>query len=146
MVFIGSEFNEAVTVYQAADSHFVKLNPPGKIIWLEKVSRQETLSAFADCDVFVLSASFEAQPIVILEAMAYSKPWIARQAGCIGEFPGGICVKNKRTMSMAMRQMASDPKLRKKLGEAGRTAIEAKYQLRQYKERFCQLVEDVVRK
>lgn len=144
LVFIGSEFNDSSSVYMAADASAAKSNTPGKIFWLEKLSRVETLQALADSDVCVLSANFEAQPIVLLEAMAFSKPWIARQAGCIRELPGGFCVKNQKAMSEAMRQLAQDPDLRQKLGKEGRKAIEAKYQRKKYEELYCRLVEEVV--
>jgi glycosyltransferase involved in cell wall biosynthesis len=144
LVFIGSEFNDSSARFQQQDCQAAQSSPPGKIHWLQNISREEALAALAECDVVVLSANHEGQPIVLLEAMARGKPWIARKAGCIGELSGGLCTKNRKTMSKAMRQMALNPNLRKKLGQEGRAAVEAKYQRKDYEEHYCRLVEEVV--
>jgi len=143
LVFIGSEFNDSSAEFQRADAPFAVPEAPGKIIWLEKQTRETTLNALTDCDVFVLSASWEAQPIVVLEAMAERKPWIAREAGCIGEMPGGLCVKSKTGMAHAMKTLALDSNLRSRLGQLGLEAVEKFYNRKMYSESFCQLVEEV---
>jgi glycosyltransferase involved in cell wall biosynthesis len=108
------------------DAHSL-LNSVGAIIWLEKVPRDATLSSFSDCDCFVLSSEREAQPIARLEAMNFTRPWIARDAGCISEMPGGIVVYNTSTMAEAMRRLAKDPEQRADLGRSGFTATQEVY-------------------
>lgn len=144
LVFIGSELNEAAARFIRADAKLAGHNAPGKVIWLEKVSREETLGALAESDVFVLSANFEGQPIVLLEAMAFRRPWVARKAGCIEDLKGGVCVRNPKAMAEAMRRLAVDPDLRKKLGQEGLIAFNSYYQRKQYETNFCELIEDTV--
>jgi glycosyltransferase involved in cell wall biosynthesis len=143
LVFIGSEFNEYSRAFQQEDAQHPADSNAGGIIWLEKISRVETLNAIAACDAFVLSANHEAQPISLLEAMRESKPWIAREAGCIDEMPGGLCVHTEITMADSMNRMAQDKGLRKSLGAAGRTAVETTYNLDCYTESYCRLVEEL---
>ncbi|MEI6790922.1 MAG: glycosyltransferase family 4 protein [Myxococcaceae bacterium] len=146
LVFIGSEFNEFSEVFQKADSPWDLENSPGKIIWMEKVSREVTANALAGCDVFVLSASHEAQPISLLEAMREGKPWIARDAGCISEMPGGLCVKTVDSMAHAMKDLVSKWDFRCQLGLAGRYAVETTFNREAYASSYCRLVEELVKK
>jgi glycosyltransferase involved in cell wall biosynthesis len=108
------------------------------------ISRPETLAALSDCDVVVLSAKQEALPFVLLEAMAYQKAWVARRAGCIQYLPGGICVHSEKQMAKAMQLMASQPDQKKCLGLVGRISVENHFSRKQYANRYCELVRDVV--
>ena len=144
LVFIGSEFNESSARFQVEDAKIAKVFPPGKIHWLQKVSREETLAALADCNVVVLSANHEGQPIVLLEAMAHEKPWIARKAGCIEELPGGLCVSTVRKMAETMKKMAADSGQRARLGWEGAMAVQRRFSRQEYSQSYCQLVERLV--
>jgi glycosyltransferase involved in cell wall biosynthesis len=90
-----------------------------------------------------LSADHEAQPIALLEAMRESKPWIARESGCISEMPGGIFIKTEAEMTAEMQQLTADKDLRETLGEAGRNAIETVYKREKYEESYLRLVQDL---
>jgi len=141
LVFIGSKFNPFSRSLQSDDAEHSLLKSFGKIIWLENVPREETLSAFSTCDCFVLSSEREAQPIVLLEAMSFSRPWIARNSGCISEMPGGIVVQSTTTMAEAMQRIASDSKQRAKLGKLGFFAIQDVYNKDKTNSAWIKLVE-----
>ena len=141
LVFIGSKFNPFSRLLQSDDAEDSLLKSFGKIIWLENVPREETLSAFSTCDCFVLSSEREAQPIALLEAMSFSRPWIARDSGCISEMPGGIVVQSTTTMAEAMQQIASDSKQRAKLGKLGFFAIQDVYNKDKTTSAWIKLVE-----
>jgi glycosyltransferase involved in cell wall biosynthesis len=143
LVFIGSEFNHDYARFKAEDDSLTDSAKIGRIIWLEGQSREKTLNAFAACDAFVLSADHEAQPIALLEAMRESKPWIARESGCISEMPGGIFIKTEAEMTAEMQQLTADKDLRETLGEAGRNAIETVYKREKYEESYLRLVQDL---
>ncbi|MEO8614568.1 MAG: glycosyltransferase family 4 protein [Luteolibacter sp.] len=144
LVFIGSEFNEESRRFQKADALLMNDSTPGRIIWLEKQSRKETLDALAGCDVFLLSAYHEAQPIAILEAMREGKPWIARDAGCIASMEGGRCVKSEAAMAAAMRQFNEDKTLRDRLAAEGAAAVATRYNRETYVKSYCDLVEELL--
>jgi len=143
LVFIGSEFNEFSAVFQKADATWAMPEAPGKIIWLEKKGRETTLAALADCDVFVLSANHEAQPIVLLEAMSESKPWIARNAGCIPEMPGGVCVFSEKQMALEMRRLAQNTSARSALGNIGLSAIKSRFSRISYANSYSNLIQQL---
>jgi glycosyltransferase involved in cell wall biosynthesis len=143
LVFIGSDFNIHSDQFQAADNALPENQKIGKILWLEKLTRDETLNAIAACDAFVLSANHEAQPIVLLEAMRDSKPWIARKAGCISEMPGGLTIRTELEMAMNMRQLHANPDQIIALGQQGRSAVEKIYNHFSYKQKYIDLVNEV---
>jgi glycosyltransferase involved in cell wall biosynthesis len=143
LVFIGSEFNECSAAFQKTDAKANTCSSGGRIVWLEKVDRENTLRAIQACDTFVLSANHEAQPIALLEAMSYGRPWIARAAGCIDRMEGGLCVKSVRGMAEAMCRLASSSQLRSRLGATGRLAVELNYNYIQYGRSYCNLMREL---
>jgi len=145
LIFIGSEFNECSDAFRKADYKASTHLQGGNIVWLEKVTREHTLGALQACDAFVLSANHEAQPIVLLEAMSYGKPWIARKAGCIDRLEGGLCVRSVDAMAESMRKITMDGEQRSRLAEDGRQAAKARYSLRQYGRSYCYLVKELLR-
>lgn len=145
LIFIGSEFNECSAAFQRADNEARLPKSAGRVFWLEKVSREHTLSAIQECDTFVLSANHEAQPIALLEAMSYGKPWIARSAGCIDCMEGGVCVRSASSMARAMRLLANDAVLHDTLGKTGRRAVEQKYSSSRYRQQYRNLLREVAR-
>jgi len=143
LIFIGSEFNSESERFQKEDASLAESDRIGNIIWLQGQSREHILNAFAACDAFVLSADHEAQPIALLEAMRESKPWIARDAGCIADMPGGICIKTEAQMAHSMRHLAVDTDQDLKLGTTGRQAIETCYNRAAYVESYCNMVSEL---
>jgi glycosyltransferase involved in cell wall biosynthesis len=143
LVFIGSDFNEWSDKFQKEDAESPHVDFSGRIIWLEKLDRQSTLAAFAECDAFVLSADHEAQPIALLEAMREQKPWIARDAGCISEMPGGICVGSEMEMAGAMRIVYNNKSFKEARAIEGRRAIEILYNLESYKSAYISLIQEI---
>lgn len=143
LVFIGSEFNECSEAFQAEDEPWTRQTRGERILWLEKQDRTTTLDAVAAADVFVLSANHEAQPIALLEAMREATPWIARDAGCIREMPGGICTFSETEMTHAMLRLADDPALRAQLGSEGAAAVATTYNRTAYQNAWCDLIREI---
>ena len=115
----------------------------GQVLFFEGLQRDETFSALRDCDVKVLAADAETQPIVLLEAMAAAKPFISTNTGCVNEFKGGIVVRDAAEMAKAMRRLATSPHERNRLGSEGRQDYEAHYSLEQTSKVWLQLLEEV---
>ena len=144
LVFIAPECNAWMERCQEADLAYPSPAANSGVLWLTKLSREMTLDSFAACDIYLSSSLWETQPISILEAMRECKPWIALRAGCISEFPGGLCVSSLREMVLAIRRLGTNPEERKTLGQAGRQAVESKYSMDRLASAYCQLVEQLV--
>lgn len=62
--------------------------------FLNDIPREHVVQSYFESDVFVFPSQQECGPIVVLEAMAAKKPWIAMNVGHIGQLDGGICVES----------------------------------------------------
>jgi len=128
LVFIGSEYNAYQIGVQKLDQELTQSCPEGCVVFLEKISRELTIAAFKACDVVVLTAKQETQPIVLIEAMAFGKPFISTESsGCIRELAGGIVVDSEHEISQQMRRLAENHNDRHALGNAGQKAFSAHY-------------------
>ena len=108
LIFIGSEFNEYFSKLQKVHDLRCQGVAAGNVIFLQGISRSETIQAYVDSNCFVLSAKAETQPIVLLEAMGAGIPWISTDTGCVQEMPGGVVVNSKKSMTIAMQRIATD--------------------------------------
>jgi glycosyltransferase involved in cell wall biosynthesis len=84
-------------------------------------------SVLAEAQMFFLPSKVETAPLVILEAMARSVPWVSYDVGMVHALPGGLVVADLDEAVDALRSLASDADRRRALAAAGREAIERKY-------------------
>lgn len=124
LVFIGSSLGDYGRELQNQWSKIQSRYPEISVYFLEKFSRPEVVSAFKCCDVLLLSATAETQPIVILEAMACSKPFISTDTGCVSELQGGVVVSDVSDMALHMRRLAENVSERDALGQLARKYFE----------------------
>lgn len=143
LVLIGSELGDYGRRMVGLWQELQAAGAGGRVLFLEGLERNETLATLQDCDVKVLAADAETQPIVLLEAMAASKPFISTNTGCVEEFKGGIIVRDAGEMAKAMRRLAASPLERKRLGLEGRKDYEANYSLERTSKMWIQLLEDI---
>ena len=142
LVFIGSEFNDYQAGVYKLDQELAQSYPDGRVVFLEKISREMTLAALTACDVVVLTAKGETQPIVLIEAMACGKPFISTESsGCIRELVGGLVVDSEQEISQQMKRLAENHNDRHNLGEVGQKAFFASYSYN----RFVDSLEELLR-
>ena len=127
LVFIGSEFNSYSNHVRRLNAALESSCPGSNIIFLEKISRQETLEAYIASDIFLLTAKAETQPIVLIEAMAAGKPWISTPTGCVSLMEGGVAVKGVRKLAISIQDISRFPAFAKSLSDQGKRAVEEKY-------------------
>jgi glycosyltransferase involved in cell wall biosynthesis len=103
------------------------------MIWLGEQAAAERLLAAGD--IFVLPSHEEGFSNALLEAMAAELAVIATAVGgnpdAIVVDESGILVppRDPRALAVAMKRLASDPALRRRLGAAARTRVEQRFSL-----------------
>jgi glycosyltransferase involved in cell wall biosynthesis len=139
LVLIGTEINGYARDLQM----FAKKNcrTGQQIIFLEKLSIQETATAFCAADLFICSSKWELQPLVILESLAAGKPFICTNVGCVRDIPGGIIVSDLQGMARAIHDLIEDEPRRQYLGRQGKVAIKDKYTWEKIVKQYDALIE-----
>lgn len=127
LVLIGSEFNDYARETMELDAQLRVTCPEGRVVFIEKLERPATLAAYAACDVFLLAATAETQPIALLENMAAGKPFVSTDTGCVRELPGGIVARREADLAKALATLAADPAKRHALGQLARQAVLGQY-------------------
>jgi glycosyltransferase involved in cell wall biosynthesis len=94
------------------------------------LSREQVQAVLTELDVFVLVSEEEGLPITLLEAMAARLPIVASPVGgipdlvCDGENGFLVPVRDPAALAHALRVLAEDPALRRRMGEASRARYE----------------------
>jgi glycosyltransferase involved in cell wall biosynthesis len=101
------------------------------------LSQGDVAKALAATDVLILPSFAEGLPVVLMEALASARPVIATQVGGVSELVedgvNGFVVPPGDAESLAKRiaQLADDPTLRTRMGEAGRVKVCAEFDVQQ---------------
>ena len=95
--------------------------------------RADAAAVLDQLDVLVLPSWIEGLPVIVLEAMAHAKPVIATPVGGTAELVAdgetGLLVppRDPERLAEAIRSLAADPELRRRLGarrpRAGRARV-----------------------
>jgi glycosyltransferase involved in cell wall biosynthesis len=91
---------------------------------LPNLPRPEVFSVIAASNVVVLTSRHEASPLVLLEAMALSVPWVSINVGGVRDYSGGIVVDKIVDMPKVIMDLIKDPDRMAHLGSCGRKATE----------------------
>jgi colanic acid/amylovoran biosynthesis glycosyltransferase len=99
------------------------------------VGQDEIRRYYEDADVFVLPSFAEGVPAVLMEAMAMGLPVVTTRVAGIPELvedgQSGFVVPPGRVDALveAVRRLASDPELRREMGERGREKVISEYSI-----------------
>lgn len=143
LVFVGSKLGKYGAELKA------KWNPNAHpklgmdVLFLEGIPRTGILDAFDASDVVLLTAYAETQPIVILESMAFGKPFVSTDIGCVRDFYGGMVESSKSHIVSAIRKLAYSPALRKELGNKGRKEYDDKYSPESVRSKWLMLLNEL---
>jgi glycosyltransferase involved in cell wall biosynthesis len=102
-------------------------------------------SVLRACDAFCHAAPWEPFGIVAIEAMAIGLPVILPKSGGIQEIlqdgDGGLLYEavNHEALARSMVELASNPKLRREMGDAGRKNVEQNFSSDYYMQRLYEL-------
>jgi glycosyltransferase involved in cell wall biosynthesis len=115
-------------------------------------TRADIPELLAALDVFVLTSKIEANPVSILEAMASGKPVIAPRVGSISESvsdgeTGYLTEPNdERQVAARLVELFGDARQARRLGEAGRQTVVARWSLERMVEGYENLIAEVYRR
>lgn len=127
LVCIGSEKNKYFNRLESMLKALQPSHPEQKVLLLTGMTRTDTIKAYDACDLTLLTAHQETQPIVLIESMSFSKPWIATSSGCIMEMEGGIAVKNSDELCNWLKKLMTESYLKNKFGLEGHAAFNKYY-------------------
>ena len=104
-------------------------------------ARSDIGSLLASSSVFVLASRYEGLPLSILEAMRSGLPIIASDVGGVPELVvDGVTGRlvppeDPDALAAAMQELADDPALRARMGQAGRDRFEAQFSMDRLRDR-----------
>jgi glycosyltransferase involved in cell wall biosynthesis len=99
MIFIGSGFNRTSDNLMKNYEKMKGTNKyPGRVIFLEALSREEIFAWYLVSDLFLLTSRSEVQPLVLLDALYTNLSYIATDTGCIREMKGGVALSDKNAI------------------------------------------------
>jgi glycosyltransferase involved in cell wall biosynthesis len=113
-----------------------RLELEGSVHLAGSVGQDDIRRYYADADIFCLPSFGEGLPVVLMEAMSMSLPVVATRIAGIPELvtdnEDGLLVTPARTdeLASALRRLATDPELRRVLGDAGRTKVTREFDAR----------------
>lgn len=104
---------------------------------------------YAAADLFVLSSSWEGNPLVVMEAMAAGKPLVATVVGCVPELitpATGLLVPPGDPVALAgaLARLAGDRGLSRTLGAAGACEARARFDLQVMARAYRSLYEELL--
>jgi glycosyltransferase involved in cell wall biosynthesis len=113
--------------------------------------REDILSLIGGCDLFVLPSQAEPFGLVLLEAMAMSKPVIATNAGgpreIVVDGSTGLLIEpaNPSAMANAIRAIIQDRDTMKKMGSKGYERFHERFTAQQMSQRMIAVYETVLK-
>ncbi len=117
------------------EAHIGELGLADRVIFEGWRNQEEVRRLYRKADVFALASSAEGVPVVLMEAMAMEIPCVATRITGIPELIrdgiDGLLVtpSDPDELAEAIAHLYDDPVLRRRLAEAGRARVRAKYQL-----------------
>jgi glycosyltransferase involved in cell wall biosynthesis len=111
--------------------------------------REDARALLAEADVVALPSWTEGLPLAALEAMAQGRPVVATPVGGTPEVvvdgETGLLVppRDHEALAGAIGRLLADPKLRGRMGEAGRRRAEERFSLDAMTGRFLQIYDEI---
>ncbi len=104
------------------------------VCFLGQLSQRELLEIYiaSKVDLVVLPSLHEGIPVALMEAMSLGIPAVATEVGGIPELLGGeagllVPPKDPEALAKAIARLATDPDLRRTLGQRGRERVEKEF-------------------
>lgn len=117
---------------------------------LKNISREQTIQAFFEADVFAFPSQTEVSPLVILECMAAGLPYVSLNVGNVPSLAGGIICQSDlkragqlqystsvyKAFSDAIISILSNDNIKNKLSQEGKELMLKKHDWSNIKEQY----------
>lgn len=123
-----------------------RVRQQGKALGVEFAGWREPCDIYRDLDILAVpSAAYDANPRVVMEAMAAGVPVIAYRSGGIAEMvtdgENGLLTERKPdALAAAIDALARDPNLRNRLAIQGRRTYERRFTLGRFQREVCEAI------
>jgi len=120
---------------EALERLAARLEVADSVTFTGALGHDEVLRHYADADLFCLPSFGEGLPVVLMEAMAMQLPVVASRIMGIPELvehgEAGVLVTPGRSdfLADAIEELARDPELRRRMGQAGRRKVLEEFDL-----------------
>ncbi|MEG2908640.1 MAG: glycosyltransferase family 4 protein [Erysipelotrichaceae bacterium] len=133
LILIGSKENEYSQLLRNLEkklrSELSLLENEKKIYILSEISRPSISTYVKKAEIYVMSSTWEAFPISLIEAMAAGVPFISTDVGIVKYLAGGVIANSSEELKEKITSFVSDEKRRKKFGAAGKKEAIERYQI-----------------
>lgn len=129
-------------------NYAISLGLKDRVHFIPFLPRSKYRDYLSKCSIFVLPSEAEAFGVVIIEAMASSKPVIARNIigpkDIITHGRNGFLFENNDELKKYLKLLLLNKELRKKLGKNARKTVEDKYTFDKIADQYLKLYERFV--
>ena len=129
LVLIGSKDTSYYRELKAYCENTLEPAKRDRVILRVGVPREQIAGIVKSSAIYMMTSTWEAFPISILEAMAAGVPYISSDVGIVKYLGGGIVPTTQEEFVHALERLASDDALRQSLGEDGRREASEKYKI-----------------
>ena len=146
LVLVGSRDN---SYYKMLKEYCAtKLSPEkrDRIILHVAIPRNQVIDLVKKSSIYMMTSTWEAFPISLLEAMAAKVPFISSDVGVVTHFSGGVVVHGHKDTVEKLTRMAEDEEYRESLGELGRAEACEKYNINKKVDQLESLIFSLISK
>lgn len=129
LVLIGSKDTSYYRELKAYCENTLDPSKRDRVILRVGVPRNQISGLVKSSSIYMMTSTWEAFPISILEAMAAGVPYISSDVGIVKYLGGGVVPKTQWEFVKALERLASDDAYRISLGKEGRKEACEKYKI-----------------
>lgn len=129
LVLIGSKNTSYYRELKAYCENTLDPSKRDRVILRVGVPRDQIAGLVKSSSIYMMTSTWEAFPISILEAMAAGVPYISSDVGIVKYLGGGVVPKTQDEFVQSLERLASDDEYRIGLGEEGRKEACEKYKI-----------------
>jgi glycosyltransferase involved in cell wall biosynthesis len=145
-VLIGSKDTSYYRELKAYCENTLDPSKRDRVILRVGVPREQISGIVKSSSIYMMTSTWEAFPISILEAMAAGVPYISSDVGIVKYLGGGIVPKTQDEFVQNLERLASDDAYRIGLGEEGRKEACEKYKISKKVDQLEEILYSLLRK